>query len=285
MTFADLDLTEPPSQRRAKIVATLGPASNTEPVIRELIHAGVDVDAAQLFPRQPRAQSRRHPEDPQVEQGRATAAVHPGRPAGAQDSHRAAQGSSAGAAQGRSPVGHHAARGAGHGGVREHHLQDSGRKRGAGLAHSALRRPDRAARARDRRRRRGLRHREWRPAGRAQGHQSSRRAGAHALADGEGRRGSGVRAQARRRRHRRLVCAHGGRREPGAQPRRRPRFPHLDHRQAGKAAGGRASRRHPAGLRRHHGGPRRPGRGSSAGKGSRHSEVHHPPRRRVLASP
>ena len=43
MTFADLNLTEPASQRRAKIVATLGPASNTEPVIRELIHAGVDV--------------------------------------------------------------------------------------------------------------------------------------------------------------------------------------------------------------------------------------------------
>jgi pyruvate kinase len=43
MTFADLNLTEPPSQRRAKIVATLGPASNTEAVIREMIHAGVDV--------------------------------------------------------------------------------------------------------------------------------------------------------------------------------------------------------------------------------------------------
>ena len=43
MTFADLNLTNTPSQRRAKIVATLGPASNTEPVIRDLIHAGVDV--------------------------------------------------------------------------------------------------------------------------------------------------------------------------------------------------------------------------------------------------
>ncbi|MGB0066010.1 MAG: pyruvate kinase, partial [Terracidiphilus sp.] len=43
MTFADLNLTETPSQRRAKIVATLGPASNTEPVIREMIRAGVDV--------------------------------------------------------------------------------------------------------------------------------------------------------------------------------------------------------------------------------------------------
>ena len=43
MSFADLVSTESPSQRRAKIVATLGPASNTEPVIREMIQAGVDV--------------------------------------------------------------------------------------------------------------------------------------------------------------------------------------------------------------------------------------------------
>jgi pyruvate kinase len=43
MTFADLNLTDSPSQRRAKIVATLGPASNTESVIRDMIHAGVDV--------------------------------------------------------------------------------------------------------------------------------------------------------------------------------------------------------------------------------------------------
>src|ERR1700728_2885320 len=39
----ELSSTESPSQRRAKIVATLGPASNTEPVFRELVRAGIDV--------------------------------------------------------------------------------------------------------------------------------------------------------------------------------------------------------------------------------------------------
>ncbi len=43
MTSDALSLSESPSQRRAKIVATLGPASNTEPVIRDMIRAGVDV--------------------------------------------------------------------------------------------------------------------------------------------------------------------------------------------------------------------------------------------------
>jgi pyruvate kinase len=43
MPFAELNQTQSPSQRRAKIVATLGPASNTEQVIRAMIRAGVDV--------------------------------------------------------------------------------------------------------------------------------------------------------------------------------------------------------------------------------------------------
>ncbi len=43
MSFAPPTLTDTAFQRRAKIVATLGPASNTEPVIRNLIRAGVDV--------------------------------------------------------------------------------------------------------------------------------------------------------------------------------------------------------------------------------------------------
>lgn len=43
MSFSDLSLTESPTQRRAKIVTTLGPASQSEPVFRNLVRAGVDV--------------------------------------------------------------------------------------------------------------------------------------------------------------------------------------------------------------------------------------------------
>ena len=43
MPFAQFSLIDSPLQRRAKIVATLGPASNTEPVFRNLVRAGVDV--------------------------------------------------------------------------------------------------------------------------------------------------------------------------------------------------------------------------------------------------
>jgi pyruvate kinase len=43
MPFAELSLSDSATQRRAKIVATLGPASNTETVFRDLVRAGIDV--------------------------------------------------------------------------------------------------------------------------------------------------------------------------------------------------------------------------------------------------
>jgi pyruvate kinase len=43
MPFAPLSLNDSAIRRRAKIVATLGPASNTVPVFRNLVRAGVDV--------------------------------------------------------------------------------------------------------------------------------------------------------------------------------------------------------------------------------------------------
>ncbi len=43
MPFAETSLNDSVSQRRAKIVATLGPASNTVPVFRDLVRAGIDV--------------------------------------------------------------------------------------------------------------------------------------------------------------------------------------------------------------------------------------------------
>jgi pyruvate kinase len=43
MSFSGYSLTDSATQRRAKIVATLGPASNSEPIFRDLVRAGVDV--------------------------------------------------------------------------------------------------------------------------------------------------------------------------------------------------------------------------------------------------
>ena len=53
----------------------------------------------------------------------------------------------------------------------------------------------------------------------------------------------------------------------------------VDHRQAGKAAGHRTPGQHSRSSRRRDGGARRPGRGNAAGESSRHPEADHPPRR------
>ena len=42
------------SVRRTKIVATLGPASNSPEVLEQLILAGLDVAPSELLPRHPR---------------------------------------------------------------------------------------------------------------------------------------------------------------------------------------------------------------------------------------
>src|ERR1700722_19443381 len=43
MAYVDSSFSDSVARRRAKIVATLGPASNTEPVLRQLVRAGVDM--------------------------------------------------------------------------------------------------------------------------------------------------------------------------------------------------------------------------------------------------
>ncbi|HEV2215368.1 MAG TPA: pyruvate kinase, partial [Terracidiphilus sp.] len=43
MSLDDLSLSDSPLPRRAKIVATLGPASNSETVFRQLVKAGINV--------------------------------------------------------------------------------------------------------------------------------------------------------------------------------------------------------------------------------------------------
>ena len=281
MPFADLSLSDSAIQRRAKIVATLGPASNTEPVFRNLVRAGLDVVRLNFSHGTYEEKTGADPDDPQGQPGDGQAALHPRRSAGTQDPDVEAEGSPAGSAAGRPARHHHAARCSRYRIARWHHIQDPGGKRGAGLAHSALRRPHRAPRARSDRRRRGLRDDERRHAGRKQGHQSARHPGARSFADGKGRSRPRIRPAQWRGCHRRFICAHGGGHPSGAQPRFRVRQRNLDHCQAGKAAGHRATGPHSPGLRRHHGGARRSRRGGSAGARSGHPEAHHPQGQRV----
>ena len=166
-----------------------------------------------------------------------------------------------------------------------HHLQDARGKRGAGFAHSALRRPDRAARARS------ATATTWSarsstaacwaktrastcPAFRCAFPRSLTRTsqdlefalknGVDAIAVSFVRTAEDVRLVRNR------VSAYGGETWIIAKLEKPQAIEHLDailHR-----------------GRRHHGGARRPGRRSSAGEGARDSEAHHSPRRRISAS-
>ena len=93
---------------------------------------------------------------------------------------------------------------------------------------------------------------------------------------GEGHRGPRVRAAARRRPGRAVVRAIARRRRTGARGDGPRRPPGARDRQAGEARSHRQSRSHRAGIRRGHGGPRRPRRRAAAGRGAAGAEARHP---------
>ena len=110
MSFAEFSKSESPSQRRAKIVATLGPASNTETVVRDLVRAGVDIVRLNFSHGSHERKLAVIETHPQGEPRRTKAALHPRRSTGTEDSHRAPERSPARAPQGWRAPHHHPAR-------------------------------------------------------------------------------------------------------------------------------------------------------------------------------
>ena len=130
MPFADLSLSDSVIQRRAKIVATLGPASNTEAVFRNLVRAGVDVARLNFS-------HGTYEEKLALIQMIRKVSRELGKPLcilgdlqGPKIRTVEAEGSPAGAAESGPAHDHYAARGSRHRFAGGHHLQDAGGKRG-----------------------------------------------------------------------------------------------------------------------------------------------------------
>ncbi len=87
--------------RRAKIVATLGPSCSTTPVFRQLVRAGLDVARLNFSHGSHEQKAELIAMVRQVSREEQQADLHPGRPAGAEDSHGDIEGPQAGAADGR----------------------------------------------------------------------------------------------------------------------------------------------------------------------------------------
>ena len=250
--------------RRAKIVCTLGPATSSTERIRELVDAGMDVARLNLShgTYAEHEEIYRRVREASDETGHGVG--HLRRPPGAQDPARQVQGGLVAAAdRGRRS--------------RSRPVRWPGNNEIASTTYEGLpgdvaaRRPDpdrrrQGAPAGDRGRRHRRAHpgRRRRPRQRPQGHQPARRTRVRPGDVGEGHRGPPLGAAPHRRLHRAVVRALGrGRRGRAQDHEGGGRLPARD-RQDREAAGDRQPQRDREGLRRLHGGPRRPRRGVPA---------------------
>ena len=203
--------------RRAKIVCTIGPASNSEEMIRELMLAGMDVarlnfshgaheEHAEVILRLRKVAAELNRsicilqdlQGPKIRTGRLkdhAARYPPDRPAGH----------------------HHLCRCAGHVRAHSHYLSRTGERRETGRTHSAVGWPHRTGDHRDCRWQRRVPRPERRRAGRASGHQPAGHERQHPVADRERRSRSRLRIEAGSRCHRHFFRSHGRRRDARAQ--------------------------------------------------------------------